>query len=282
MKRIPLLVAIALASGCGRKQGDPTGDAGTDAASTTVALPACPKGMVAIPAGTFEPARAKGTVEVAAFCLDETEVTVEAYAACMRAASCTEPERFRRDNPTMFGEDCNWKHPDDRSRHPINCVDWVQATAFCAWAEKRLPTAEEWEWAARGGDEARRYPWGADAPAADLLNACGAECAKRDRSSHRVGHKAMYAESDGWVGTAPVGSFPKGKSRFGALDMAGNVEEWTSTKQAAGPSDPADGRVFRGGSFSRDAPEAVSASSRTAYLTDLDTPVIGLRCASTP
>jgi formylglycine-generating enzyme required for sulfatase activity len=129
--------------------------------------------MVAIPDGTFamgsdskdanENERPVHPVTVKGFRLDRTEVTVGAYAQCVRAGVCSEPDAYQdeRGNYRIF---CNWKHPQNRSAHPINCVDFQQAKAFCAWAGKRLPSEEEWECAARAGSEGRTYPWGNDKP----------------------------------------------------------------------------------------------------------------------
>src|SRR5207244_3489082 len=79
---------------------------------------------------------------------------VEAYQRCVDAGVCSGPETEK--------ESCNWgRRPD----HPVNCVDWNQATEYCRWAGGVLPSAEEWEYAAKSGDPLQ-YPWGADAPKA--------------------------------------------------------------------------------------------------------------------
>ena len=139
-------------------------------------------------------------VTLAAFCMQKTEVTVTAYVACVSADACS----VASSHPL-----CNAASAD-RGDHPINCVDWNQATAYCKWSGGRLPTEEEWEYAARGTD-GRVYPWGNDAPGSQL---CWMRWMGSDAAS---------------PGTCSVGSFLRGDSPFGLHDMAGNVWEWTSS-----------------------------------------------------
>lgn len=162
-------------------------------------------------------------VETAAFEIDATEVTVAQYRACVDSSACSAqgldlPSSGTADEPELAWT-CNWGKPD-RDRHPINCLSWQAAADFCKWAKKRLPTALEWERAARGAD-GRRYPWGNEAvkpsPQANLSDKTLLE-SKPDR----WGLKEL---DDGFVSTAPVGSFPAGDSPVGAKDMAGNVWE---------------------------------------------------------
>src|SRR6185437_5965210 len=118
---------------------------------------AAPPGMVTIPAGIFlmgSPAergipeeRPMHEVVMAAFDLDRTEVTARAYLACVAAGACKRPHEDSRFCTTH--DDA----PGDRGNHPVSCIDFHQAEAYCAFAGKRLPSEREWEYAARGGAE---------------------------------------------------------------------------------------------------------------------------------
>jgi len=165
-------------------------------------------------------------VENSAFEIDATEVTVAQYRACVEAKGCSAqgldmPYSGTVDEPDLVWT-CNWGQKD-RDRHPINCIDWQAANDYCKWAKKRLPTAKEWERAARGTD-GRIYPWGNDAvkpsPQANL-----ADKTLLDRKPVGWG---LAEYDDGFVSTAPVGSFPAGDSPVGAKDMAGNVWEFVT------------------------------------------------------
>lgn len=255
------------------------------------ATPAAPKAaaaagvseMVSVPAGAFfmgcsesidtecnayeKPGR---TVEVGAFSIDKTEVTVAAYARCRRAEQCSSsglkmPYFDGKDQPD-FADFCNWQKPG-RENHPINCVNWDQATAFCTWVGKRLPTEAEWEKAARGTD-GRKYPWGNAAyGSGERVANIGDEAAKRRWPEWTI----AVGYDDGFVGTAPVGSFAAGASPSGALDMIGNVFEWTA--------DALEGaRAVRGGSWDA-GPAGARASGRSWVTGENRNASVGFRCA---
>ena len=163
---------------------------------------------------------------VSAFYMDTTEVTVAAYARCVADGQCKPASRKRklRARAAFKSDDCNVDDPG-RQDHPINCVEQAQAIAYCAAVGKRLPDEWEWEWAARGRDEQRTYPWGQEKP-----------------NCERVVMDGGW-DGCGSPGTRPVGSKPQGNTRDGLADMAGNVGEWTSSRR--------DGKyaVTRGGSW---------------------------------
>ena len=235
-----------------------------------------PAGMVRIPAGGFwmgcnpevddecwgdeKPGR---KVWLDEYFIDRTGVTIGQYRACVEAGSCKEPWS-KSDN-----EYCNWGH-SGREDHPINCVDWNQAEAFCRWAGKRLPTEAEWEKAARG-TEGRKYPWGNREASCDyaVMDDGGDGCGK-DR-------------------TWPVCAKERGNSPYGLCDMAGNVWEWVSdwygeeyyesgaTRNPKG-SKYGEYRVLRGGCWGL-YPWYLRASSRFRSLPSLRYYGSGFRCA---
>lgn len=163
-------------------------------------------------------------IDTPAFEIDSTEVSVAQYRACVTAGGCSAaglelPSSGTADEPDL-GWTCNWGKPD-RDQHPINCVSWEAAVAYCQWAKKRLPTAVEWERAARGTD-GRIYPWGSD----EVKAKPQANLSDKTLLESKPGGWGLPQYDDGFASTAPVGSFPAGRSPCGAKDMAGNVWEF--------------------------------------------------------
>jgi formylglycine-generating enzyme required for sulfatase activity len=246
--------------------------------------------MVEIPGGIFDMGSEDGDananekpihkVTVRSFRLDRTEVTVASYATCVAAGKCSEPEAYA-DQRGDFHACCNWRHPDKRLDHPVNCVDFGQASAYCAWQGKRLPSEEEWEFAARGGGEGRKYPWGNEAPTSARLNACGGECPANLVAKRFFAVAPMYPENDGWPETAPVGRFAAGASKHGAVDLAGNVWEWTSTFYASYDGKTRDEkRVLRGGSWGGGDPRTERTTNRFRLAPESRAQFLGFRCAN--
>lgn len=197
--------------------------------------------------GAGSPAPSATQVAVPAFWLDAVEVTVASYRACLASGACTAP---------AAGAGCTLEA--GLEAHPVSCVTADQARVFCTWNAKRLVRNDEWT-SATSGAARRVYPWGAEPPAADRLNACGLECAAA----------SMYTTSDGYVSTAPAGSFPLGRSPEGAHDLAGNVAEWVDGALAP---------TARGGSYADVAAAAVTSSS--LVVNAAPGPTIGFRCAA--
>ena len=257
--------------------------------------------MVAIPGGRFfmgsdddlPMERPAHHVTLAPYCIDTYEVTTEDYKSCSDRGDCKKAGTTN-DWATLSNSErkvldplCNARDPVGRGRHPINCVDWDMARIYCYVRGARLPTESEWELAARGPD-GRKYPWGDEEPTAKHLNACGKECLEWGKKN-RIEEEAMYLDDDGWPTTAPVGSFPEGRSRYGVYDIVGNVWEWTADWYApygheaqTSPKGPPRGaeRVIRGGSWNGGYPAWVRPTFRYRDAPDKRSYGIGFRCAS--
>lgn len=176
-------------------------------------------GSVEAPVGSVT--RGKAGIEwvsLGTFELSKTEVTVAQYRACVEAGACSEP---------FTSSHCNWGR-SGRDNHPVNCVSWTQAAAFASWAGGRLPTGEEWTYAATSGGQLWKYPWGS--------NRATCERAIMDDGGNGCGQGHTW----------PVCSKPFGESMQGLCDLAGNVWEWTDERTASN-------RVGRGGSWSSPA-----------------------------
>jgi formylglycine-generating enzyme required for sulfatase activity len=234
--------------------------------------------MVSVPAGTFEMGcdpqtddicyyvaeEYQHTVSVDAFMIDKYEVTTRRYTACVKAGVCSEPTVGGLMHYGVPGTD----------RFPVNGVNWHQASKFCAWEGKRLPTSAEWEFAARGTD-GRTYPWGYETP--------NCERAVMDRAN--AGFLGC-----GTGNTLDVGSKPKGASPYGVMDMAGNVWEWVSdwydpqyyyASPTNNPEGPRRGelKITRGGDFMARQPYELRSSGMFPYYPTNPSPAIGFRCA---
>ncbi|MEZ4449762.1 MAG: formylglycine-generating enzyme family protein [Nannocystaceae bacterium] len=230
---------------------------------------ACPKGAAQVPEGIL-PDNGRlygGNKSVPGFCIDTHEVTMADYGRCVRDGACSSAptsvswegiaDEERREQSALCNGDRN-----GHRRHPVNCVSWHQAESYCQAVGGRLPTEEEWEWAARGGEQHRSYPWGEDDPDAHLVNACGRECSKQE---------GLYSRRDGHQGTAPVGSYRAGRGRWYLEDLAGNVWEWTQ-------SGDHEDRVIRGGGFASNDDQDVRIGGREMiHLRDRRADV-GFRC----
>ncbi|MEZ4869996.1 MAG: SUMF1/EgtB/PvdO family nonheme iron enzyme [Caldilineaceae bacterium] len=193
--------------------------------------------FVEVPAGEFQMGSPEGvgdsdehpqhTVALDTFWINQTEVTNAQYRPFIEAGGYqqdqwwTDAGRQWRDE-NKITQPYYWNAADwNGDNYPVVDVSWYEAVAYAQWLSNeftltvRLPTEAEWERAARG-DDGRIYPWGNEWDGAKA-NYCAKEC---------------YSGSggyDGYTSTAPVGSYTTGASRYGVLDMAGNVREWTAT-----------------------------------------------------
>ena len=262
----------------------------------------CPDGMIAIEGGRFfmgsedpkdpqnqQPAH---NVTLTPYCIDRTEVTVARYKACSDLGHCKRAgtenwwKGMTPHDQEVYDPLCNIRDPAGRAKHPINCVDWDMARTYCAEEGARLPTEAEWEFAARGPD-GRKYPWGDEPPTEKRMNGCGVECSVWGKE-HGVEIPGMYAGDDGYPATAPVGSFPEGKSRYGLVDVVGNVFEWVgdymgpyATGAQINPKGPPAGstRVVRGGAWNASDVAWVRPSFRHHEDPKKRSHGIGFRCA---
>lgn len=238
----------------------------------TVPLVAIPGGRVVMGDAEGEPDEAPRVVELAPFRIAPTEATNMEFAAFVQATGHVGdaerkgggyvwPGRWR------FQVGANWRHPEgpddsieNRPLHPVVQVSQRDAIAYCAHLGLRLPSEAEWEYAARG-PAWRRYPWSDEAPRQE---------GERRANFGTVACCALDV-SDGYAHTAPVGSFPAGRSPFGLDDMAGNVWEWTSTVEGGEA-------VIKGGGFGNN-PEALRIGVRHKNPPDTPLDMVGFRCA---
>jgi len=279
--RLGIVVALALLGGCRSKPSPATLPHATAAAASAPSAPrsagsaipaavaarspepapnlrvACPAGMLKVPGGKFwvgseasdgfaDDESPRFLTELPELCMDETEVTVAAYAACVERGACQPPARQ--------GFLCNFGR-SERAEHPVNCVTWDDADGYCRARDARLPSEAELEYVARGGAAYSEYPWGDDPPD-------GHTCWKRP-------------------GTCPVKSFPAGA--FGLYDVSGNVWEWGADWYGPYPWPPETGysRVYRGGSFSRRFEKWMHTRLRNRQAPGQAGAHLGFRCART-
>lgn len=194
---------------------------------------------------------------VPTFGLDRTEVTNVAYRRCVLSGRCA-PSIVSDTTPVLAEDD-----------HPVVGVRWADASAYCAFVGGRLPDEPEWEKAARGDDPERRFPWG---------HVYQSRLSNHGRSPLRTD------PIDGFLMSAPVGSFPEGASPYGVLDLAGNVWEWTREIPSLPyePSAELSGlRVIRGGSYAHPI-TALRVTMRSWTPIDSARADLGFRCAYDP
>lgn len=227
--------------------------------------------MVYVPEGTFmmgrnasysdeHPAR---DVYLDAYWIDKYEVTNEQYAKCIAAGKCTNPH----ESAAYYAQN-NYYENSSGVDYPVIFVDWYQAKSYCEWVGGDLPTEAQWEKAARGTD-GRKYPWGNQEP---------------DSSYANYDNRSMGD-------TSKIGSFEKGASPYGAMDMAGNVWEWVNDWWAdkydetdtINPQGPTNGeqKVMRGGSWWNNSAFIRTQYRNEARPNDADD-FSGFRCISLP
>lgn len=217
-----------------------------------------PEGMVFVPGGMFKMGRDDGDelerpahiVEVKPFFIDRNEVTNEEYQRFISGSNRRAPQHW-----------VGGKIPAGQAKFPVVNVSWSDATAYAQWSKKRLPTEAEWEFAARGTDS-RVYPWGNEW--------------KPDYANAGQGKAGRLFD---------VGRNASGASPFGALDMCGNVWEWTANdfkdypgRKTASSLAGSGLKVIRGGAYDADLKNATT-TYRGAVSPDRVYDKTGFRCA---
>ena len=213
-------------------------------------------------------------VALDSFWLDRTEVTNAQYRQCLEAGVCNPPRKRSSATRDSYFDDSSF---DD---YPVIWSTLRDARIYCEFVGARLPTEAEWEYAARG-PEGLLFPWGNEFDGT-RLNYCDASCdlAWADETT-----------DDGYADTAPVGNYPQGASWCGALDLAGNVREWTAdlydseyysespAQNPTGPStSPGGNQVERGGSWNSN-PFEVRGAWRAGDHANYKHNFMGIRCA---
>ena len=250
----------------------------------------------------FADASPQHTVFLSAFWVDKFEVTNSMFEKFVNAKNYkTDAEKdgygevweggssIVEDSQKVNGAD--WQHPTGPGSsisgledHPVAQVSWRDAKLYCQWAGKRLPTEAEWEMAARG-NSASYFPWGSE------FN-CQLGNYDDEQNIDSFILENGSANCDGFARTAPVGSFPRGKSPYGLFDMSGNVWEWVAdwydktfylNSPNANPLGPSDGtmRVYRGGSWFSEM-KYLYVPFRQANPPSYHDDITGFRCAMNP
>ena len=212
-----------------RRDGRPSAESGSTASDTLREVEIAPGVKITltrIPGGNALLDERNRQTHVAEFWIARTPVTNAQYQAFLAATGHQAPRHWRR------GE-----MPAGKEDHPVVGVSWLDAQAFCEWADLRLPSELEWEKAARGTD-GRRYPWG---------NTWQSRCCN--------------SRENGTSDTTPVDRFPRGASPYGVLDLVGNVWEWCADWY----DDEKTRRAARGGSYTF-GKQSVRATSRERYM----------------
>jgi formylglycine-generating enzyme required for sulfatase activity len=218
-------------------------------------------------------------ISLKSYYIDKREVSNGGYQKCVDAKVCKPPQQTRSfTRPEYYGT-------KEFESYPVVYISWYMAKTYCEeWRGARLPTEAEWEKAARGSD-GDLFPWGKNI-GGPKVNFCDRGCPVGSANKNFV---------DGYSDTAPVTALANGASKYGVLNMAGNVWEWVSSLYKQYPYDANDGReileeggidgeiirVVRGGSW-RDDINRLFSITRNGYDPSVSNDSIGFRCARTP
>ncbi len=234
--------------------------------------------MVAVPAGEFIYQDGQH-ISLPEFWIDEYEVTIGQYAQFLHALEANpttqydhpdQPKGRSHANPAWINlyrvavSGGKFRGAEINVNYPAIFIDWFDACAYAKWKGHRLPTEQEWEKAARGTD-GRKFPWGNDAAQITKVNTS---------ADYHQNDGRIKGDVDGYNFWSPVNAMIGDKSPYGAMDMAGNVSEWTAT--VTGKDHP----VVRGGNFGSDSVEVtrrfvglfnIQGNDRVGFRTVSDT-----------
>jgi formylglycine-generating enzyme required for sulfatase activity len=225
-------------------------------------------------------------VVLSPFYIDIYEVTNAQYRECIAAGKCSKPQQDRINRYL----DSDYATSSAFNNYPVVAIAWSDAKNYCEWVgNKTLPTEAQWEFVAKGEND-QFYPWvlrpsGTNARAvfdgsAPLANFCDKECPMENWKESKL--------DDGYVGPAPVGSYPPGP--YGIYDMAGNVTEWIldvysddfyskSSRNDPVFLDSGPWRVTRGGGWNNGF-YGISSVVRSAQVPSDSKAFIGFRCVN--
>lgn len=245
-------------------------DADADGGPEIPPLPTCPDGMVAVPAGAFlfGPLPLEQVVDLPDYCLDRVEVSAADFLACVAAGECLSYDGWElcAQVDAMTPTQCR----DDQLDYPANWIDWFRAESYCRWANKRLPTQQEWEKAARGPD-GMTYPWG------DAIDCADAHVERGEFFGACLGFAGL---PDTLV---PVEAYAEVPSPYGAINLVGNVKEWVEFREDTSQPPPEGKKAYAKGGAWFEGEVLVLPELRDSLLgPGVSSQGHGFRCAADP